>query len=154
MSRLFFCSVPKRLLAGLLPAVCAAERGARRTGEGVVGCVGLPVAATIAVAIIVIVAIVPGAERGSSDRARGCDGAADDVAGHDTGCGSPAIPSIAPLARQSGVGVADPFAAIGRVTLRLTDLAPWPSGILRSACSADRSPAIRPGAGTWSGRKG
>src|SRR6266478_6469447 len=119
MSRLFFCSVSKRLLAGVLPAVCAAERGARRTGVGVVGCVGLPVAATIAVAIIVIVAIVPGAERGSSDRARGGDGAADDVAGHGTGCGSPAIPPIAPLARQSGVGVADPFAAIGRVTLHV-----------------------------------
>jgi hypothetical protein len=80
-----------------------------------VGCVGLPVAATIATAIIVIVAIVPSAERGSSDRARGCDGAADDVAGHDTRCGSPTIPLIAPLARQSGgVGVAEPFAAIGR----------------------------------------
>src|SRR2546430_2784294 len=114
-----FCSVSKRLLAGVLPAVFAAERGARRTGEGVVGCVGLPVAATIAVAIVVIVAIVPSAERGSSDRPRGCNGAADDVAGHDTRCGSPTIPLIAPLARQSGVGVAEPFAAIGRVTLHV-----------------------------------
>src|SRR6266567_5824568 len=60
----FFCSVSKRLLAGALPAICSAERGARRTGKAVASRIGLPVAAAMAVAVIVIVVIIEGAERG------------------------------------------------------------------------------------------
>src|SRR5829696_8358328 len=78
---LLFCSVPKRLLAEPLLAICATERGARRTDEVIACRIGLPVAAAIAVAVVVVVAIIiaivatiEGTERSGRDRARRCDG--------------------------------------------------------------------------------
>src|SRR5437016_1532060 len=113
--RLFlFFYIDKSLLAGMLPAVRALERGAGRAGQAVVGRVGLPVAAAIAVAVVVVVAIVEGLEGGSCNRPRGRDGATHDIARHLTGPGRPAIHSPA---RQGSVGVTDPLAAERRVTL-------------------------------------
>src|SRR6266700_2989207 len=112
----FFSSVSKRLLAGALPAVCSAERGARRTGKAVASRIGLPVAAAMAVAVIVIVVIIEGAERGSRDRACRCDGAAD----HGTRrADRPHRPAILIFPSRSSVGAAEPFATIGRVTLHV-----------------------------------
>src|SRR5262245_11213470 len=98
------------------PAVRTLERGAGRAGKAVVGRVGLPVAAAIAVAIVVVIAVVEGLEGGSCDRPRRRDGAAHDIARYLTGAGRPAIHSPA---RQGGVGVTNPLAAVGRVTLNV-----------------------------------
>jgi len=104
----------KRLLAQVLFAVCAAERGARRTGKVVVSCVGLPIAPAIAVPVIVVV--IEGTERGSRYRACRCDGAADDGARR---ADRPHRPAILIFPGQSSVGVAKPFATIGHVTLHV-----------------------------------
>src|SRR5438105_3065248 len=66
--------IDKGLLAGMFLAVRALERGAGRAGQVVVGRVGLPVAASITVAVIVVIAIVEGLEGGSCNRPRGRDG--------------------------------------------------------------------------------
>jgi hypothetical protein len=100
----------------MLLAVRTLEHGAGRAGKRVVGGIGLPVAAAIAVAVIIIVAIVEGTERGSRDRACRCHGAADDGARR---ADRPHRPAILIFPGQSSVGVAEPFATIGRVTLHV-----------------------------------
>src|SRR5205807_4724596 len=97
----------------MLPAVRALERGAGRAGQVVVGRVGLPVAASITVAVVVV---VEGLEGGSCNRPRGRDGATHDIARHLTGPGTPAIhlPTW-----QGRVGVTHPLAALGRLTLNV-----------------------------------
>src|SRR4051794_15210837 len=48
----------QELLAEVLLAVCATERGAGRTGKAIASRIGLPVAAAIAVAVIVVIIVV------------------------------------------------------------------------------------------------
>ena len=105
----------KELLAGALPAVCATERGARRTGKAIASRIGLPVAAAIAVAVIVIVAIIEGTERRGRDRACRCDGTADYGTRR---ADRPHRPGIL-IPGHDSVCVAKPFATIGRAALHV-----------------------------------
>src|SRR5712691_11974680 len=81
----------KGLLAEMLPAVRALERGAGRAGQVVVGRVGLPVAASITVPVVVVIAVVEGLEGGSCNRPRGRDGATHHIARYLTGPSRPAM---------------------------------------------------------------
>src|SRR5215208_7859582 len=108
---LLFCSVPKRLLAEPLLAICATERGARRTDKVVACRIGLPVAAAIAVAVIVVVAIIiavvatiEGTEWSRRDRACRCDGTADD--GREWLIGSGALEDQQPITIERPLQVA------------------------------------------------
>src|SRR5689334_15286715 len=101
----------------MLPAVRTFEHGSGRAGKAVAVRVSLPVAATIAVPIVIVIAVVEGSEGGGCNRSRGRDGAAHDVARHLTGPGGPTIDHPA---RQGGVGVTDPLVAVGRVTLNVS----------------------------------
>src|SRR5215217_4459647 len=119
---LLFCSVPKRLLAEPLLAICATERGARRTDKVIACRIGLPVAAAIAVAVIVVVVIIiaivatiEGTERSGRDRTRRCNGAADDGTRR---ADRPHWPAILVPGHDS-VGVAEPFATISRAALHV-----------------------------------
>ena len=102
----------KRLLAQVLPAIRTSECSPRRASKVVASCIGLPVAASIAIAVIVVlivVAIFKGTERGSCDRACRCDGTTD----YGTRCADqPHRPAILIRGRNS-VFIAEPADTIG-----------------------------------------